>query len=177
MKKSQWSYFVNQHKNWALVLSVVIAVGMLAALPSQANCQVQEDEVISIRVLPNIINVGDEASWLDVSIHANIAYSRVDTESLLLTVFPEGNDPLDTDTYHCWADSLGRLVCKFSKTPLVNDLLDLCPDENCSYYADFTLTGNYKDTCEVCPADFFSGTEKDVLIINKPKRTLGPLDE
>lgn len=108
-------------------IAAVVTILALAVLPAAA-------ETVSIQVSPAVIVIGAPVEW--VTVHADIAYSSVDRDSIALN----GLEVAWTKSDNC-----GNLVAKFVFTDVT--AMVSAPS------ATLTLTGLTKD------GEAFSGTE------------------
>jgi len=120
----------------------------LAMLQTPTTCYGDDDITIKIRIAPKTLNLRSQGEW--VTVHTNIAYSKVDAETVTLNEIPIS-----------WskADNKGNFVGKFA----MNEIKDLVCGEELEYPVryEFTLEGSTTDD----DVDFFSGT-KTIRVIN-----------
>jgi len=118
----------------------------LAMLQTPTTCYGDDDIAIKIRIAPKTLNLRSQGEW--VTVHTNIAYSKVDAETVTLNEIPIS-----------WskADNRGNFVGKFA----MNEIKDLiCGEElECPVRYEFTLEGYTTDN------DLFSGS-KTIRVIN-----------
>jgi len=106
------------------IVAPIAAVLVLAALAAPVR---GDDLTVPIVIAPSTINLKAAGTW--VTVHAEIAYSTVDTASVMLDGIPVKTT---------FADNRGELVAKF----LVGDVRDIVkPDTT----PELTLSGTTDD--------------------------------
>ena len=132
----------------------IMGTALCAALPDyeQSICDVDVDIPISIDVAPNVLNL--ERKGKCVTVHTNIAFSIVDSDSVILSL---EDVEVEVEPYSCFADLRGNLVAKFLMSDIVESFSFSICEENTFKLTGKTDEDDVKDFC---------GTQ-DILVVNE----------
>ena len=128
-----------------VTIACCIALSAMILQPP-SRCFAQEESLeIGIQISPHVLNL--QKIGTVVTVHADISYNSVDTDTVALN---------DVPSSFCFPDDRGDLVAKFKMKDIIDLDLDI-GEEN-----DFELTGTTKE------GDDFYGNER-IKVIDKYK--------
>ena len=134
-------------KATCLTIACCIALStMMLQPPSQSFAQ-EESLEIEIQISPHVLNL--QKIGTIVTVHADISYNLVDTNTVALN---------DVPSIFCFPDDRGELVAKFK----MKDIGDSIDPDGIGGENDFMLTGTTKE------GDDFYGNES-IKVIDKYK--------